>query len=93
MPIPCADVNLAGQTRLNGHSIDAPTALVLVLHYLASTVHKIVLQEIFCCHAHIYQLLHHLQAQDISCYTVRDARCKNILAERRRVSTLQQPHM
>jgi hypothetical protein len=46
-PIPCPDVNPAGQTRLNGRSIDAPTALGLVLHYLSSTVHEVALQEIF----------------------------------------------
>ena len=46
-PIPRADVNPAGRTRLNGRSIDAPTALGLVLHYISSTVHKIALQEIF----------------------------------------------
>ena len=46
-PIPRADVNPAGRTRLNGRSIDAPTALGLVLHYLSSTVHEVALQEIF----------------------------------------------
>ena len=46
-PIPHANVNPAGRTRLNGRSIDAPTVLGLVLHYLSSTVHEVACQEIF----------------------------------------------
>ena len=46
-PIPRNDVSLGAFPHIDWRSLDAAGALGLVLHYLASTMHKLSLQQIF----------------------------------------------
>ena len=45
-----------GDPQPGAHSLDAPGALGLVLHYLNSTMHKISLQQIFALISHYITL-------------------------------------
>lgn len=46
-PIPRSDISLTALPRIDRRSLDAAGALGLVLHYLASTMHELSLQQIF----------------------------------------------
>ena len=78
-PIPHNDVSSTGVPRIDHHSLDAAGALGLVLHYLASTMCEISLQQIsglipstvtqylLFSHQILLQVLHKIPSAHIEC--------------------------